>query len=189
LGAATKINAGDQVVDQLRQFEQSVREHSVLREVFSSPRISHLEKTKVIDRLLGQRVHPVLLRFLKVAAQRGRLGFLTEISQAATEMRDEAMGRVVAAVRTATPLSDKLRIEVKESIGRLIGKEVVLRESVDPELLGGIVVRVGDTVYDSSIAGKLSRMSQGLRNGITSRLMSQSEKYFSGDVSPEPSST
>ena len=182
IGAAASAGAIDEVVGQFADFVKAISEHSVLREVFASPRIKVDEKIRVLERLIGQQVNPVLLRFLKVAADRNRLGFLSEMSQAALEMRDEAMGRVVAFVRTATPMNDQLRGEVRDQISRTVAKEVVLRESVDSTLIGGVVVRVGDTVYDGSIAGRLQRMKQSVRGAVASRLAQRAKELFSGDV-------
>jgi F-type H+-transporting ATPase subunit delta len=182
LSAALKENAIDDVVDQFGALVDGLLEHPVLKEVFASPRIKDEEKLRVIDRLFANRISPLLLRFLKVVASRHRLGYLVEMSQAAFEMRDEAAGRVVAHVRTATPLTDQLRGEVVSQISNLVAREVRLRETVDPSLLGGIVVRVGDAVYDGSIAGRLQRMSKSVRATVTTRLAQQAGNFFSGEV-------
>ncbi len=182
LGAAKSSGDGDRVVDQLQGFVAALAEQPVLREIMASPRVSVAEKIRVLDRLVAPHVTPVLMRFLKVVAQRSRLQHLADIAQAAVEMRDEALGRVVAHVRTATPLTDDLRQSITDKMSQLVSRQVVLRESVDPELIGGMIVRIGDTVYDASISGRLDRMNQSLRSGFASRLTAQASRFFSGDV-------
>ncbi len=182
LGAAKKTGEGDAVVDQLQSLVAALREHRVLHEVFASPRVSSDEKVRVIERLVSGKISPTLLKFLKVAAHRGRLAYLAEISQAAIEMRDDVLGRVVAHVRTATPLDEQTRQQVKAQLSSTVNREVVLRESVDPSLIGGIVVRIGDTVYDASIANRLDRMGQNLKSSFASRLAQQASRFFSGEV-------
>ncbi len=182
LGAAKSSGDGDRVVDQLQGFVAALAEQPVLREIMASPRVSVAEKIRVLDRLVAPHVAPVLMRFLKVVAQRSRLQHLADIAQAAVEMRDEALGRVVAHVRTATPLTDDLRQSITDKMSQLVSRQVVLRESVDPELIGGMIVRIGDTVYDASISGRLDRMNQSLRSGFASRLTAQASRFFSGDV-------
>lgn len=125
ISAATKEGVTDEVIDQFGEFVDGVvSEHRELASVFASPRVSHEEKSRIIDRLLSDQVHPVLLRFLKVAAGRGRLGFLNEIQHAAEELRNEMLGRVVAEVRSAQPLTDDLRQAVQQRLERIFGGQI-----------------------------------------------------------------
>ena len=178
ISAAEKEQATDQVLGELGTIVDDVLvEHSNLSTVFGSPRVDQAEKCKILDRLFGDKIHSTLLRFLKVASSRGRLGYLREIHHAATALRDEMLDRVVAEVRTAQPLSDELRRTVEEQISRSIGMSVALREVVDPSLIGGLVVRYGDTVIDSSVASKLNALSNSARDGFERRLMESADAF------------
>ncbi len=99
-------------------------------------------------------------------------------------------GRVVASVRTAVPLDDALRSQISDQLGSLMQKQVRLRESVDPDLIGGMVIRVGDKVYDSSVANRLNKMARRTRDGFSSQLLHQFTSIHFGigliDARPMP---
>lgn len=178
LAAADKAGVADLVVDQLQEVVRDVlANHPNLAAAFASPRIEASEKARLIDRLFGDKLDTTLIRFLKIVAQRGRLGYLNAISSAARNMRDEALGRTLAEVRTAVPLTDELRKSIADRLGKQLQRKVVLREKVDPNVIGGIVIRVGDTVFDSSVAGRLNSLSKRTRQSFARTLMEQSARF------------
>ena len=153
LGAAKTAGVVDQVIEQLGQLVDEYLESSPqLRAAMASPRIDEDEKVRVIDRIFADEFDPVLVKFLKVMGSRGRLGYVKAVRDAADEIHDEMLGRVTASVQTAIPLDDALRAQISDQLGSLMNKQVRLRESVDPDLIGGMVIRVGDRVFDSSVA-------------------------------------
>ncbi len=181
ISAAEPDSATDEVVGQLASIVKDVLDQSTqLTEVFASPRVEADEKVRVIERLFNDKVHRVLLNFLRVLAQRGRLAQLREISAAAEEQINQIKGRVIARVQTAEPLTEELRTSVQQRLAQILGKEVVLHEEVNAELLGGLVVRVGDTVFDSSVAGKLNNITQSARDAFARRLLSNTDSLASG---------
>lgn len=178
VAAAQSADATDVVVEELGGIvDDLLGESRELRLVIGSPRIDAAEKIRVLERLLADQVHPVLMRFLKVAAERNRLAYLADIRRAAETLRDLQQGRVVAEVRSAVPLSDDLRGRIASQIGQTVGREVRVQEKVDPSLIGGIVVRVGDTVYDASVAGRLKRLADNARAGFAKQLSERAEAF------------
>lgn len=174
LGAAEKANVLDAVVQQLGWVVDDLLGASEqLQAVVASPRIEPEEKIRVMQRLLEGKVDTVLMRFIKVTAERGRLGYLPSIRRALEALNDERQGRVVAIVRSAVPLSDQVREEVASRIGSAINRSVTIREKIDPSVIGGIVIRIGDTVYDASVAGRLKRLAEKTRAGFARRLAEQ----------------
>jgi F-type H+-transporting ATPase subunit delta len=156
LAAAISAGSTDRVLAELNQLvDDLLRNNPQLATAFASPKITEDEKYRVIDRLFGPTCDPVLVRFLKVMAKRGRLGYLAAVRDAANDLQDEMMGRVVAEVRTAVPLAADLRQAVIERISHSAGKEVRLVEVVDAELVGGMVIRLGDTIFDGSVSREL----------------------------------
>ena len=178
LAAAVSAGVADEVLGQLDEVvDGAVRENPSLAAAFASPRIDEQEKLRVIDRLFGSQVHPILLHSLKVMARRGRLQYLQAVRDAAAEMHDEMMGRVVAEVRTAVPLSDELRNEVSRRIADALHREVRLRNRVDESLLGGMVIRIGDTVYDASVAGRIDEIGRAASRGFAQALLERSGRF------------
>jgi F-type H+-transporting ATPase subunit delta len=180
LGAAKNAGVVDQVIEQLAQLvDEYLAGSPQLRAAFASPRVEEDEKIRVIDRLVGDEFHPILVKFLKVMAGRDRLGYVAAVRDAADEIHDEMLERVVASIQTAVPLDDALRSKIADQLGSLMNKQVRLRESVDPELIGGMVIRVGDKVFDSSVANRLNSMARRTRDGFSSRILQQFDQFTS----------
>ena len=120
----------------------------------ASPRLSVEDKLRMIDNVFGGRVSSELLRFLKVLARHERLGALRDINRAFRRLYNEAHGRVEVSVTTAETLRTEQQSEVKQALQAKLGRQIDLVTHTDPNVLGGIVVRMGDTVYDASLAYK-----------------------------------
>ncbi len=180
LAASEKAGTTDQVMEDLASVvDEAIHQNPSLAAALQSPRIDLDEKTRVIDRLFAGKVHPTLVIVMKVMAARGRLGYLPAVRTAADEIFDEATGRAVAEVRTAVPLDESLRTEVIDQLSRRLGKQVRLREKVDPSVIGGMVVRVGDTVYDSSVASRLQKIGRAASAGFAHRLIASADQFAS----------
>lgn len=175
LGAAG--NEADEIVSQLNAIVADCMARSPgLEGVLSSPRVSQVDKENLIDRIFRDQVHPTLLNFLKVLCRRGRIGSLRAIQICASEMRDEQLGRVRVTVTSAYALSDEQSSLIAAKLGQSLGKEVVLDKRVDESLLGGILIRVGDQVFDGSVLGKMSAIRSSVTSGIQKAIR---DKYAS----------
>ena len=172
IGAAKSAGIADKIIEQLGVVvDECLATSPQLRAAFASPQIDDSEKIKVIDRLFGEDFDPVLVKFLKVMAGRGRLAHVAAVRTAADAIHDEMLGRLVATVQTAVPLDDALRSKIEEQLGSIMQKQVRLSESVDPDLIGGMVIRVGDRVFDSSVSNRLDALARRTRNGFSSQLL------------------
>lgn len=155
------------VLDKLPQFAAALR----------TPRIATEEKIAILQKAFGGKMSPVLLNFLKVAAEHSRLDCLPSIAQESRKLVNQLRGRVAVKLQSAQPLNNQLRDLIVARLQTLLGREVDLQASVDSELLGGLVVRVGDTVYDGSLANKLNRM-RSVAVERTARTMRESLDRF-----------
>lgn len=99
-----------------------------------------------------------MMNFLKVIVQKDRFDCLPAVAVAAQQMHDQMSGKIQATLITAEKVDKKNRAEIAEQLSKKLGKEVELNAEVDPSIIGGVVVRVGDTVYDSSVAGQLEQV-------------------------------
>ena len=180
IGAASNAGVADKVIDQLNSLvDEYLSSNSVLQAAFASPRVDESEKVRVIDRLFGEQFDPILIKFLKVMASRGRLGYIAAVRVAAESIHDEMMGRVVASVKTAVPLTEELRNQISSSLSDLINKQVKLNETVDTEVIGGMIVRIGDRVFDSSVANQLDKLGRKAKIGFSSQLSSKLSTFSS----------
>ncbi len=159
LGAAGSGKEATQIVEELESLVSDVLvKVPKLWMVFSSPRIDVAEKERLLDKAFGKKMSPVLLRSLKVMARHGRLDCLSSVAKAARHLYNEQTGRVEVVVRTAHPLDPALQKNIVAKLTEKLGREVDLRSEVRPDLLGGLVVKVGDTLFDGSLASRLERM-------------------------------
>lgn len=178
VGAAKNAGVADEVVGQLGQLvDEYLGGSPQLLAAFASPRVDETEKLRVIDRVFGDQFHPILIKFLKVMAGRDRLAYISAVRNAADNIHDEMMGRTVATVRSAVPLDDALRTQISDRLGSMMNKQVRLSESVDPDLIGGMVIRVGDRVYDSSVSNQLDKMAKRTRTGFASQLLQKFQQF------------
>jgi F-type H+-transporting ATPase subunit delta len=133
------------------------------RDVFASPRVTAEEKATIIDRMAKGRVLPTTLHALHVLARHARLGILAEIVAAAERLSDALDGRRQAVFTTAVPLDAATQERLVADVSRSLAVTLAPTFVVDPSVLGGLVVRIGDTVYDQSVATGLVRLGDQLK--------------------------
>ena len=131
--------------------------------VLSSPRIPAADKAALIDRLFAKAVAPTTLHSLQVLARHGRLEILPQVVTAVERIADELDGRRQATFTTAMPLDAAEQDRIKAEFERQLGLSLAATFHVDPDLLGGLVARVDDTVYDHSVATGLVRLGEKLK--------------------------
>ncbi|MCP4095076.1 MAG: ATP synthase F1 subunit delta [Planctomycetaceae bacterium] len=148
----------DQLVDELGEVVEAINGVAGLRDALESPRVGVESKVDLLDKAFAGKVEKGLLHFLKVVGNKGRFDCLGAIASSAKTLRDEMSGRVQAVVTSASPMDSEVVGRITDQLSKTLGKDVSLQVLVDPEILGGIVVRVGDTVYDGSVVNQLSQV-------------------------------
>jgi F-type H+-transporting ATPase subunit delta len=164
LEAAEKAGCRAGVLDELRSLGRDVLPKVPGADrMFASPRITAEEKGAMIDKICGDRVLPTTLHSLHVLARHDRLGMLAEVVEAAGRMADERDGLKRAEFITAVPLDSAERERVVADTAQALGLRLAPTFTVNPDVLGGLVVRVEDTVYDHSVATSLRRLGSSLK--------------------------
>jgi F-type H+-transporting ATPase subunit delta len=166
LSVAEAEGALDRVQDELYAFAKAVERNEDLREALTDAALPPERKKAVIDELLGARAHPVtatLVGFLVDAGQARRIGAIAQELAREAAHRSE---RTLAEVRVAVPLSDAKRSLLAEALERATGHPVELKVDVDPSVVGGVVARVGDEVFDGSLASRLTEARQYLTGSV-----------------------
>lgn len=158
LGAGAKSGSVDQLVEELQAVANAVSELPKLSAALESPRVDTAAKTGLLEKAFGGKVSKDLMNFLKVTASKGRLDCLSAISSSAVRLNDELAGRVSGTLTTAEPVTHDVVERVAEKISGQIGRKVRLEPVVDASIIGGMVVRVGDTVYDGSVISQLDQV-------------------------------
>jgi F-type H+-transporting ATPase subunit delta len=159
---AERADQLDDVEDELFRFGRVVAGSPELRSALTDSAAPADSRTALVRRLLGDRAKPGTVRLVEslVANPRGRSleGGLDQFMRLAAERRD----RVVALVTTAVPLTEAQRDRLGASLGRLHGRRVHINADVDPRVLGGVLVQIGDELIDGTVAGRLDGARQGL---------------------------
>jgi len=134
-----------------------------LRSYWTNPLIPLDRKIEVLGRLADAHGgDDLVLRFLKVLARAGRLGIVDRVARELGTIVDEIEGTAGAEATTACQLSDAQKSALSEALSRWSGKTVVLETRVDPRMLGGVVVRMGDMILDGSVEGKLRMFAEAM---------------------------
>lgn len=161
LAAALDDTALAGAAEQLSTLARMAAGSAELRAVLSNPAIPSARRTELVRSLLeGLRPSPEMVRFIEAMGRNERLPLIGEVSEVVDRLLDERRGRVQAEVTTARPLDEAHREKIREALGRLTGRTVNLAEKVDPTLIGGVVTRIGSTVYDGSLKSRLAGLKE-----------------------------
>lgn len=170
--------SADAVVAEFAEFVTQVldRVPSVER-VLGSTIVPMDEKLRVLERSAKGRTSGVFYNFLRVLAEHERLDLLRAIQYEVRELHDRQRGRVRVQVQTAAPLDEAGARSLADGLRKSLGAEPILERSVDAELLGGLVLRIGDMVYDGSIASQLARVRQQMIHRSVHEIQSRRDRF------------
>ncbi|MBO0910303.1 MAG: ATP synthase F1 subunit delta [Acidobacteria bacterium] len=136
-----------------------VRENKGLREVWENPSIPGEQKRAVLDGIVARTgISQPVRNFVAVVMEKGRMKFLSEIVERFREDLNRYLGIAEAEITAARDLTTEERSELERNLGRATGKTIRAQYAEDRALLGGVVARVGSTVFDGSVRGQLDRI-------------------------------
>jgi F-type H+-transporting ATPase subunit delta len=167
VGLAQEGQVVDRIAAELDSFATLLdQDGGVLRNVLGNPGVTGAERRAVLEAVLGRlNQHAHTRNFLRLLMDNGRFGLLPEIRQVYQSMADELANRVRATVRSARPLDAATAQRVSQSLNAATGKQVRIDFQVDATLIGGLVARVGDKVFDASVRARLASMQKALTDG------------------------
>lgn len=152
---------GDQAAirKELTGWESMIQSSEPLQQVFSNPTIAYDQKRAVLEEMIKRsKVQPTTANFLRILLKNQRLTELGEINRRFAQVLDERSGVVAAHVTTARPVSDDIREALSGRLTTVTGKDVRLSFAIDESIIGGVIARVGSTVYDGSIRNQLQQL-------------------------------
>lgn len=153
----------EQVQEELAAWESMMSGNLLLLESFRNPTIAYPQKEKVLNELIARtRVLPSTGNFLRVLLKNQRLGELAEVNAKLAQILDERSGVVSARVMSARPVAESTKASLEAKLAQVTGKRIRLSFSTDDSLLGGIVTRIGSTIYDGSVRNQLRRLAEEL---------------------------
>lgn len=179
LGATEKSANADGMVEELSSIATNVLgRFPKLGQTLRSSLVSQEQKEQLLGRIFGGKVSKEVLNFLKVLSRHNRLGLVPLAAKLVTKLHAERRGLTDVEVRVAAPLDDATLSEIKNQLRKSLGKEPVVTMKVDPALIAGIVVRVGDRVYDGSVSSQLERTRAAMIHRATHQIDMQPERFF-----------
>lgn len=148
-----------------------------LLSVLASESVSRDDKLAFVDRSVAPHCSEFFANFLRVLIRHGRVELIREIRQVLTRMREVESGQQRVHIRTARPLSDESRGQLTDHLRSTLGFEPLLHEKVDEGLIGGVVIQVGDTIYDSSLRTRLKQLSGRLIERAFNEIQSGRDRF------------
>jgi F-type H+-transporting ATPase subunit delta len=166
--AVFQIGVENNAVDRWRDDLRTIAEYygnKRLLFVLSEPKISAQRKEQVVRDLLADKVQPEALNLALLLVERELAPLGPAISQAFDQRFNDYKGIAVAQVTTAIPLDESLRTQIRQQLSQLTGKQIQLQERVSPDILGGAIARVGDTLIDGSLRRRFELLRQQIATG------------------------
>lgn len=153
----------DKVLQDLNDFAASWKDNRDLRSVFENPVVkSEARRTVLRELAAASGMDSLLLNTLLLLSDRGRLNYVTDLAEAFQAAAETRSGKVRAEVISAAELPEAYFTELQKTLERVTGKQVSVAHRVDPSLLGGVVTRVGDQVFDGSLKNRLQELTHEL---------------------------
>ena len=153
----------DQVVDQAKAVLNLWNQSTELREAMASPVLEVEAKKAALEKLFSDQLTPSFLNLLKLLADRQRIGILNAVLERMLELYREQRNIALASVTSATALNEEQQAELSKKVQAVAGTDKLeINLSVDPNLIGGFVVKVGSKVIDASLAGQVRRLGLAL---------------------------
>jgi F-type H+-transporting ATPase subunit delta len=167
LDVVTSARLNTAAIDkQLTDFLASLDGSPELQEFFSNPAIAAKQKVGILDKMNAKLgLQKELRNLLAVLIDNDRIGQVHEVAKAYRAALQEQLGIVQAEIVTARELGDQERATLAAAVGRMAGSRIEATYKLDDSILGGTIVRIGSTVYDGSVRGRLERLKEALIAG------------------------
>lgn len=159
---ADRNDAVEEYGDGIETVARVIEDNDEFRVFLETPRIEDDDKKSVVRKAFDDRLPRHVVNFVLVTIDKRRQRILREISTQYHALLDERMGREHVQVSVARPVDDATRDMIAERLSTVLGKQAIPHIRVRPEIIGGLVVRTGDTIYDGSVRRRLDGMRRRL---------------------------
>jgi F-type H+-transporting ATPase subunit delta len=157
----TKNGDSQSVQTELKMWESMMTSNPDLREVFNNPAVQHKSKENLLESLIEKsKPSKTAANFLRILLKNNRLTEIGSINDRFTSVLEERSGGVRASITSARPLSEAEKSELQMNLEKLTGKRIKANFETDENIIGGVITRIGSTVYDGSVKTKLEELKQ-----------------------------
>ncbi|WP_298364596.1 ATP synthase F1 subunit delta [uncultured Lutibacter sp.] len=164
LSFSLEQNKEVQVNDDMVFIANTIQESTDLQLVLSSPVLKSELKKSALKEVFSKKIGNISSGLIDLLVDNKRLSILSDVAKKYTELFDKLKGIEVAKVTSAIPLTEALNSQVLAKVKEITGKEATIENIVNPDIIGGFILRIGDVQYDASVANKL----QGLKRQFES---------------------
>ncbi len=179
LGATEKSADANTLIEELSSVVDDVlNRFPKLEQTLQSSLVSQEQKEQLLSRIFGGKASTDVLNFLKVLSRHGRLGLVRQVTRIVKQLHAKRSGKTDVEIRVASPLDDTTFAEIQTQLRKALNTEPILNVRVDPSLLAGIVVRVGDRVYDGSVQSQLERTRAAIIQKATEQIDIRPERFM-----------
>lgn len=158
LNLAKEKGFAKEVNDDMIFVQSTIEENHDLEVMLKSPVIKSGAKTAVLTQIFDKKVNGITMGLINLLIENKRLSLLNLVAKEFVVIYDFLQGVEVAQITSAVPLTKELEAEILKRIKESVGKEVTMNNVIDPSIIGGFVLRVGDKLYDSSVSSRLSNL-------------------------------
>ena len=155
-----------EVQKEIQLWASMIDSNPQLKEVFANPTVAYDQKRNLLEELISRtRIRETTTSFLRVLLRNQRLAQLPEIAERFNQVLDERAGVVAAEITTARPIPEELKKTLHDTLASATGRTVRLTFETDETIIGGLVARIGSTIFDGSVENHLERLADGLAGG------------------------
>lgn len=178
IGAAENSGVVEQVLDEFETFQTDLLDQIPgLEALLASPRVPPQTQMALLDRMLAGQVSETFLNFLKVVVRHRRADCLRAMVPAAIKQYNERCDCVEVQVTTASELDESQQVAIADRLESMLGRRINMTLQIDAQLLGGLVVRVGDTVFDGSLNGRLEQWRSAAQQRVAQSLRDSAGRF------------
>jgi len=172
-----KQNALAEITEDVRGIGQLLASNTEFKAFIQALTIGEDERVALLEKIFGGRVHPLTLQVLKSISRRDRMMFLGGLVRGFEAILKKMGGHVDATLVSASDLDPAVVDRVRQAVGASMGKTIDVHTKVDPKLIGGMTLTIGDTLIDGSVATQLARIKEQLKRGTKLTLESAVSNY------------
>jgi F-type H+-transporting ATPase subunit delta len=160
LELATEQNQAESVGEDLGSLRQVIQDNPTFGLFLADPAIGTTEREQAMQRIFAGKLSPLLNNFIGVLDAHGRLGGIAHIADAYDELLEEQLGKIEVDVTSAQKLTPEQVERVRQRVSQVLKKDAVVHQYVDPEIIGGLVIRVQDKLIDASVRTQLAALRE-----------------------------
>jgi F-type H+-transporting ATPase subunit delta len=161
----------EEIHNDMRLFTSILEKNHAFALMLKNPIINQDKKRTILHKIFEGKAHSTTLAFFDIILRKGRENFLPAIAAAFEGMYNQHKGIEKAVITTPFPLTDALRKEFEKKVAKITGKKVILAEKVDPSLIGGYILKIGDQQLDDSVNTKLKALSYEFKEDSYTKLI------------------